>query len=63
MHLWHFELEANKRGSGEGNTSEGSDRVVMERQDGIGKRRALTLLEEEVWRKGLGKTERGVALI
>lgn len=26
-------------------------------------KKALSLLEEEVWRKGLGKTERGVALI
>lgn len=35
---------------------------------GMGRRRAegrgcsLNLLEEEVWRKGLGKTERGVSI-
>lgn len=34
------------------------DRVVMEGRGGG----TLNLLEEEVWRKGLGKTERGVSL-
>lgn len=34
------------------------DRVVMEVWGGG----TLNLLKEEVWRKGLGKTERGVSL-
>lgn len=62
-------MEAARRKQGREGEEEGGgnarrrecDRVVME---GWGGREGgtLNLLEEEVWRKGLGKTERGVSL-
>lgn len=58
------QLGGNKGGRGRKREEETPAEGVWQSSDGgMGRERgALNLLEEEVWRKGLGKTERGVSL-
>lgn len=54
------QLRGNKGGRGRKREEEMAAEGVWQSSDGGMGRGTLNLLEEEVWRKGLGETERGV---